>query len=92
MSASNDLTSWDPRHVDFSSQSLIDPITGLLTVNFNFSYEYDPLVEEGINERIIFAELVDGQPFDQGKVILNPEVCTYVYYKKLKTSDKWTIL
>ena len=78
-----ELTNQEQAAIDFSCQRAIDPITGLLSLQLNWSYEYNPLIEidEVVSQKNIYLESRrNGQSVAiGGNIGLNPEVYTYTH-------------
>ena len=58
-----------------SYERTVDPATGLLSAHLNWSYEYNPLVEQAISENVVVITLERGQGLQpSSRVTLDFEV------------------
>ena len=62
--------------INFSCDRTVDSITGLLTIHLNWTYEYNPLIEEAISRRNIFfkARTDEGDLLNGDNIPLDPQV------------------
>ena len=80
-SSSRTISNCDPTEpamptVNFSCDRTVDSITGLLTIHLNWTYEYNPLIEEAISRRKIFlyAQTDKGDVVIGNNIPLDPQV------------------
>ena len=62
--------------MNYSCRREINSITGLLSVYLNWNYEYSAAVEDVIQEKKLFLQLLAGNAFQGGNIVLNPQVKT----------------